>query len=163
MPPRIPFHLWLFYRTIWKLGLISLKVLVLIFFFLFWQICSILNNYGTVGLNITKPPWCTRTRWGLSNGTSRAQWGWGASCFGRSTSRWQPKQIEPEQSPTFLNWEILYCLIFKYGRLSSMLHPMIFLGKVLLLYKKYSGDRHEYHGFSVWNVFFSNKFVSFSN
>jgi hypothetical protein len=32
--------------------------------------------------------------------------------------------------------------------------PMIFLGKVLLLYKSYSGERHEYHGFfSVKCVF----------
>ncbi len=50
----------------------------LVLSFFFWQICSILNNCGTVGLNITKPPWCTCTCWGLSNGTSRAQWGWGS-------------------------------------------------------------------------------------
>ncbi len=34
-----------------------------------WQICSIFNNSYTIGLNISKPPWCTPTHQRLSNNT----------------------------------------------------------------------------------------------
>jgi hypothetical protein len=57
------------FSTIQKVGLSFLKTIFLVLLNFLLQNCSIFNNYCTISLKNTKPPWCTSIHGVLSNNT----------------------------------------------------------------------------------------------